>query len=236
MLLDLLPRSVRLALLWESLDSDQVYRDFCDGDEPHRLHGLELRTALGLLSPQALWAVLPGPGDVQGCRVPAALEAGEAVVVQVARDIRVLVPAVQHFGSELEPGTLVRWEEYDGAATLSPSLTPGEVRLALVHALHEATETLTALDVSRERPDLREAFLDLRGPVGPAVEDVLATLPERSAALLVQALRVLRIVELARGDVGAAVTAGQTAARATALAPLERAGRTAVAVATFRRL
>ena len=51
-----------------------------------------------------------------------------------------------------------------------------------------------------------------------------------------QAARVLRIVELAREDDGAAVTAGQVAARSAALGPLGHAARSAVAVATLRRV
>ncbi|WP_281862339.1 hypothetical protein [Salana multivorans] len=222
--IDLLPRAVRLALAWEVGGGDAV--------------------APGL-GAELLWAALPAPGDPQG--LPPAVvretdgdDADGAVVVRARTGTWALLPTVTRYGSRLEPGESVAWRVMDaggpGVAVRPPSLAPGEARLALVSALHEATDTLTALDVAKERPELREAFLDLTGPPDPDVGELLVALDDRRAALLVQAARVLRIVELAREDDGAAVTAGQVAARSAALGPLGHAARSAVAVATLRRV
>lgn len=227
------PRSVALALLWSQRDAgaDLIFGQ----DEPHTLGAVPLLEALADVRARAVWALLPAPGDPQGLPpgvAAGAVLAGEAVVVAHDGGTDVLVPEVIPFGTELEPGTLVRWRRWDGAGTRTPSASPGEARLALHQVLQDAVAELTSLDVAKERPELREAFLDLTGPPDRDTEALTLGLDARRAELLVRALRVLVIVELASQDDGAAVTAREMSARSAVLRDLERAARDAVAVAT----
>lgn len=181
-----------------------------------------------------------GPGASDAASAPGAPDAPAASGTPgtPGRPTAVLVPERTAFGSAWEPGAMVRWRRYSGAVapTGRPSIGPGEARLALVSALHAAIEELTRLDVVRERPELREELIDLSGPAPDPDAEVLGTLPDRAAALLLQALRSLRIVELAARDEGGATTARQVEARSAALRALARHARDAVAVATYRRL
>lgn len=242
----LVPRAVALVLLADRLGTTEARAlALLEGaDEPHRIGVRPLAVALPELltttGTGVAWAVLPVPGDpgVPPSAAAPALPAGEAAVVRGTRDTVVLVPDVAAFGSALEPGWTVRWRPValGPGAVVPPPADLGEARLALVHALHDATDELTRLDVARERPELREALLDLSGPADDRTAELLESLPERPAAALLQALRVLRIVELAEEDPGAAVTAGQLGARSAALAALARAARVVVAAATVRRV
>lgn len=235
----LLPRSLALSLLWSERTAPHTATLLFGDDEPHTLGATPLLEAIADWDARAVWAVLPAPGDPQGLP-PAvaalAVLAGEAVVVQRASGTTVLVPDVMPFGSELEPGTLVRWHGHDGTGVRPPQFSPGEARLALHESLTEAISALTALDVAKERPELREAFLDLSGPPDGGTAALVHGLDDRRAELVVRAVRVLVITDLAAQDHGAAVTAGQMDARGAVLRDLERAARTAVAVATIRAL
>jgi len=231
----LLPRSVALALLWSERNGPRTGMLLFGDDEPHTLGALPLLESLADVEANAVWALVPVPGDPQGLPpgvAAAAADAGEAVVVQQPGGTTVLVPDVIPFGSELEPGVMVRWRRHDGAGTRSPAASPGEARLALTESLATAVDELTALDVARERPELREAFLDLSGPPDRRTEALTYRLDDRRAELLVRALRVLEIVRLADEDDGAAVTAGEMTARNASLRELARAARAAVGVAT----
>ncbi|PWD49545.1 hypothetical protein C8046_01260 [Serinibacter arcticus] len=232
-----LPRSVALALLWTELDAPHTATLLFDDDEPHTLGARPLLEACRELDARHVWPVLPAPGDPQGLPPGAAAHAvvaGEAVVVEHPGGTTVLVPDVVPFGTELEPGVLVRWRAHDGAGVRGPAVSPGEARLALHAALQEAIAELTALDVAKERPDLREAFLDLTGPPDRDTDALTHGLDDRRAELLLRAVRVLTITALAAQDDGAAVTAGQMNARSAVLRELERSARAAVAVASVQ--
>ena len=103
-----------------------------------------------------------------------------------------------------------------------PALAEADQHLAV--ALREATELLSALDVARWDPDSAEAVDALRQ--GRLDGDGLAPgYPNRAHEVLARARRLRAVIELAgRGD-GAAVTAGEAAARRAALVPLDRAAR-----------
>ena len=103
-----------------------------------------------------------------------------------------------------------------------PTLAEADRDLAV--ALREATDLLADLDLARWDPDSAEAVDLLRR--GRLDGDGLAPgYPNRAHEVLARARRLRAIVELAgRGD-GAAVTAGESAARVAALIPLDRAAR-----------
>ena len=236
-----IPRSLQLALTWEAVTagSSIALRDLQGEDEPHLLGGVPLVAALASLSPTALWCVTPAPADPQGLPpgiATAAIESGEAIVLLGAGGPHALVPQVQEFGSELEPGAFVRWRLIDATGVLAPTASPGESGLHLLHTMREAIDELTRLDVAQERPDLREAFLDLALPASPSLAHALERVSERRRDLLLRALRLMAIVDLASQDDGAAVTLGQITARTGVMRDLDRAARQAVAVGSYRRL
>ncbi|GMA31053.1 hypothetical protein [Litorihabitans aurantiacus] len=235
----LLPRAVTLALLWPELQGPRTGMLLFGDDEPHTLGAAPLLPATADWDVVATWGLVPAPGDPQGLPpgvAARAAEAGEACVLQ-HRDGRtsVLVPDVMPFGSDLEPGVLVRWRSHDAAGVRAPVGSPGEARLALHEAMTHAIDELTALDVARERPELREAFLDLTGTPDSRTQALTYALDDRRAELLVRAFRLLEIVRLASQDEGAAVTATTMGARGAVLLDLARAARTAVGVATAQR-
>lgn len=236
-----IPRSLQLALTWEAVSSGShiALRDLQGDDEPHLLGGAPLVPALAELAPHAVWCIVPAPADPQGLPpgiATTAIEAGEALVLLTSDGARVLIPQVQVFGSELEPGAFVRWRLLDASGMVSPSSSPGESGLLLLQTMREAIDELTRLDVAQERPDLREAFLDLALPVPASLVDALEPLEERRRDLLLRALRLLAIVDLASQDHGAAVTLGQITSRTSVMRDLDRAARGAVAVGSYRRL
>lgn len=236
-----IPRSLQLALTWEAVraGSSIALRDLQGEDEPHLLGGGPLVPALAGLSAHALWCLIPATADPQGLPpgiATAAIEAGEALVLQGPDGVSALVPQVQVFGSELEPGAFVRWRLLDATGVTAPTASPGESSLALLNTMRDAIDELTRLDVAQERADLREAFLDLTLPATPSFAHAVEPLPERRRDLLLRAIRLLAIVDLATQDHGAAVTLGQITSRTSVMRDLDRAARGAVAVGSYRRL
>lgn len=212
-------------------------------DEPHRVEGLgdepgglaDLFTGLGPLREVA--AVLPVPGglglppEVAGL----ALDAGEAVVALGEAGGWALVPEVMAFGSAAEPGHLVTWRvrALPGAQrSLTGTLgTLGEAHQDLRATLLQAVQALDDLDVSRWRPEAADELARLR--TDPMVAALPTGLDRRVVGVLSEALRLLRIVELAQEDHGGAVNVWQADQRATALREVGRAARRAVAAATL---
>lgn len=232
-----LPRSIALALLWPRLaaGSREALALVTGDDEPHRLQAAPLPLGLAAIDAEEVWAVLPSAGDPQGLPPTASvagIDAGEAVMARTAGGTRVLVPAVQEFGSALEPGWLVTWDVFEGPPTAPASTTLSQVRRELLDAMHAAIEELTRLDVAREDPEVREALLDLRADPDRETARVLGSLDAPAAEVLLQSLRLEKIVELALGRDGAAVSASETVARSRALIRLRGAARAAVAVAS----
>jgi hypothetical protein len=205
---------------------------------------------VGLTPVLEVAAVLPRAGDPMGA--PAArsadlLDAGEGLLLRRAdtrgvEQCSVVVPMRSTYGSIYERGELVTWTVEEDIADLLPApslLLAGveslsQARREIQLALTEAIETLEALDVARDRPDLADQLLDLS----------LATLPDklvpphvepRQLDVLERAARLLAIVDVALDDDGAAVTAAQLDERSRALAGVERAARHAMCAASATR-
>lgn len=204
-------------------------------------------------------AIFPGPGDAMGAPAPIspiAIDAEECVLVTVAAagpqvsgavvppgpdapehlEHWALVPEVERFGSDLEPGHLVtwtvaridRWEH----RTLGVVGTLDDAQRQLRLGLREATEALMALDVSRWREDAAGVIASLREPV-----DLRSVLPRdvdaRRAEVFQSAARLRAIVDLATADDGGAVNLWQADQRSTALREVDRAARRAMSAATL---
>jgi hypothetical protein len=233
------PRSARFvawsnAVLAGRVSPDLAAARIVADDPSHRVDGLPegddqtLPVFLARLSSHtepAVRLVLPVPGDPVGLPGPgslttAALEVGEAVLLPPrAEGTFGLIPTVSP--------TAVVWTAYEVAP---PSLVPismpslAEADRDLAMALREATELLAQLDLARWDNGSADAVDALRQ--GRLDGDGLAPgYPNRAHEVLSRARRLRAIVELAgRGD-GAAITAGEAAARREALFPLDRAAR-----------
>jgi hypothetical protein len=182
----------------------------------------------------ALRLVVPEAGDATGLAGPpettaAAVAAREAVLTIGPRELPAyaLVPTV----AATPEGLVVRWDVLPAAPTTPPHGLPTlvEAERGLAEAMRDATVSLDALDVATGREELapRLAGLDrtLRSLVLPR------TLPARAQRLVVSATRLLGVLTWAAESDGAAVSAGEAAQRAAALAPLRRAARYALAAA-----
>lgn len=181
---------------------------------------------------------LPVPGDPAGLRAvaPAALAAGEAVHLPGAGLL--LVPSAA--GTDVDtvvrwdvlPAPDARWAAVERGATGTPGLAAADLTAAdrdLRRAVLETADAMAALGLERARDDV-SARLE-------AVERRLAdhplppTLPQRAVVMLRTAGRLLAAVDLALEDDGAALTAGEAAARRETLWPLMTACRRALEAA-----
>ncbi|PJI95247.1 hypothetical protein [Luteimicrobium subarcticum] len=251
-----LPRSVMLAL-WLGASSrpgagDAVTRAAAavqGDDEPHVVDGLggaaNLATLLETWSGDAsarrataVAALLPAPGDSAAVPVGVAhdaVDAGECVLVETPGGSFAAVPHVDRFGSDLEPGHLVRWHvqpvEPWRLRLLGTLGTLEEAERGLRRALATAVEALDALDVSRWREDAAAEIARLREPVD-LTPFVPRGLDPRRVRALSQAVRLGAIVRLATVDDGAAVNVFQTDQRDAALRSVEVAARHAMAAAS----
>ncbi|SDQ43229.1 hypothetical protein [Quadrisphaera sp. DSM 44207] len=202
----------------------------------------DLLTALERAGARGLRVVLPAPGDPSGLPGPAAfnadaLEAGEAVLV----DGEVLlhagpghlgaVPAVEGFGSVLEPGTRVTWHLAATAPPRAPEATSlADAERSLRTALAEATRALADLDVARWREDAADRVAAVRD--GGLPRDALPPGTDgRAARVAASAARVRAVVALAVEDDGAAVSGYEAVARARSLRDVDAVARRALAVA-----
>ncbi len=186
-------------------------------------------------------AVLPAPGHVAGLPGVALLEAvdaGQCLLVRAAGGSWAAVPQVERFGSDLEPGTLVRWvlHPFPFAERPVPTLLGlvGSLRQArqdIAQALVTAVDTLEQLDLAGWRPDVaREAAHLLREDIST---DLLPPgLEPARVEVLTRAARLLAVVQLALEDDGGAVMARQGQARAEVLRELEHTARRALAAAS----
>jgi hypothetical protein len=262
-----LPRSVLLALWLGSgtgseRDVEHAVRAVQDDDEPHEVAGLEptddaaareaaAREADGASSGVgplvAAWcdadtvvALLPEAGRAGA--VPAevshaAVEAGECVLVERGERAFAAVPDVRRFGSDLEPGHLVRWDVREvepwRTRVLGAVGTVEDAERDLRAALLTGTEALDSLDVASWREDAADAIARLRAPV-----DLRGHAPEgldpRRARALSQAVRLRTIVELATQDDGGAVNVWQSDQRGAALRSVGGAARRALEAATLQ--
>jgi len=190
-------------------------------------------------------AVLPVPGHVAGLPGVAlldAVDAGQCLLIRTDGGSWAVVPQVESFGSDLEPGTLVRWvlHPFPFAERPVPTLLGlvGSLRQArqdIAQALVTAGQALEQLDLATWRPDAaREAAEVLHGDL---TTDVLPPgLDPARVEVLTRAARLLSIVQLALEDDGGAVLARQGAARAEVLRDLEHTARRALAAASVSHL
>jgi len=163
---------------------------------------------------------LPAEGDPVGLGGPPAftalaLDAGSAVVIADA-------------GIGLVPGRLGSRVMFRRMAAL-PRQVPdlGEADRGLRLALSTTADILADLDVARWRPEVADELMDLRRPV----LDPPPGVPALAGSLATRALRAARIVDLARANDGAAVSAYEIESRRAALRPLDQAARRALVAA-----
>ena len=226
-----LPLAARFALWFSAWATGTASLDdardaIVDEDAAHDVTGLPgttgsrpLIVALGLLrglGATGAGITLPAPGDPVGLAGPAAfnhevLEVGEGVVL---RDAELgLVPR--------RAGAGVVWTAHPAVSRRQlPDL--GEAEGGLRRALAQASTLLADLDVAHWRPEVADELMALRRPADFAFPGATVAPAVRVASL---ATRCRRIVDLALGDDGGAVTAREADARRGALAPLDAAAR-----------
>jgi hypothetical protein len=186
---------------------------------------LEATAAVRRAGATALGAAFPVPGDPCGIAGPAAFsvaatDAGEAVVALGVR----AEPGIGWVPQRV--GRAVEWTAYDALRRMPPDL--GDADRTLRRTLLDTANDLAGLDVARWRPEVADALHDLRGgdPITapPGV-------PARAADLARRALHLEEVVDLALDSEGAAVSAGEIAARRAVLVPLGTAARHALTAA-----
>jgi len=201
-------------------------------DATHRVFGLpgedggvSMTYALARLRPlgvTSLRLALPRPGDVSGLPGPPAFNR------------RALATGAAALAAGTSPLGLL--DESRGAWTVHPVQpdprppTPlNEADRDLQRVMRSATARLVHLDVARWQPAAAEVLAH------QAAQSTRSPLPRssppQSAHLLDTALRLLTIVDVARADDGAAVSASEMAARREALREVETAARHAVEAA-----
>ncbi|WP_282796307.1 hypothetical protein [Streptomyces sp. CC224B] len=246
------PRSGRLAawgnaLLAGLVSPDDAVHTIVGEDAVHRVEGLPgepgpvgLSLALGrlrALGVTGLRVALPVPGHPLGLSGPPAfneraLEAEEAVVATGAA--YGLVPEVYEAGPDgpadaADVHVEVVWHclpVREAPPADVPSL--GEAERELAEAMREATRVLSQLDVAASGP-VAEAALDAYRARAERGRELLAPgYPARAVRVLELAQRVGLLMSMAydHGH-GGAVSAGEMAARAQALRPVERTARRA---------
>ncbi|WP_315500963.1 hypothetical protein [Actinomyces radicidentis] len=232
-----LPVSVVLAL-WAPLPSSRGPALVQGPDGAHEVHdgamggAVPLEEWLPALGPlMRCAAVLPSTADpLPGLAL--ALDAGEGVLLESGGDAGahgsgvprrvLLVPE--------DSGTSVLWLAHDLRAT-PPPFDASQARRDVHRATEEAIESLVALDLARERPELADTLTDLVTAVlDPGL--VPPSLDGRRRELLERSLRLEAICDLALEDDGAAATALQARRRAEVLRPLLAVARRGVAAAT----
>jgi hypothetical protein len=201
-------------------NADDLLSALQGGDLPHVVDGLpgesdgaplvHLLAAARGCRPSTVELRLPVPGDADGLGpdvLPAALEAGEAVVVTPADVMRqglVLVPRPDIRGSELEPVIGVRWlvlaptgRVADGPA--APTRLR-EAELLLDQALSDAIGVLLAVgQVDQLSPEILDAIKALRSRRGSNLHLPPGS-PADAVRVLVTAERLGAVVRLATGD------------------------------------
>lgn len=244
-----LPRSAVLALwgnawLQGSGSLDDAAAQVLGHDALHRVVGVpgeDSDVALGIalgrlrgLGATALRVVLPEPGDPLGLPGPPAFNAeavarGEAVITVAPPGVPTLalLPTAAASGS----GDVVRWDVVEVAPSAHPHGLPtlSESERLLADAVRDATARLLDLDLARGREELADRLRRVERDVSRI--DLPPSLPARAQRSVVQAARLLGILDVAASTEGAAVTAAEAAARAGTLRPLRAAARHALCAA-----
>ncbi|MDM7830962.1 hypothetical protein [Cellulomonas edaphi] len=251
-----LPRSVLLAL-WLAPDAAgarpdraAMLRAVQGDDEPHEvIEGDGSAVPLGDViddwtgGPIDVAALVLAPGDAGAAPAqvsPAAIDAGECLLVRTPTACVAAVPQVEQFGSALEPGHLVTWHVTEvpdwRIATHGRNGSLQDADRDLRQGLITVTEALVRLDVAQWRPDDAELVVALRGAALPHWR-MPDHLDGRRARVLASAARLRAIVALATKDDGGAVSLWQADQRSAALRDVDRMSRRAIAAAaTFPAL
>ncbi|MDH6143834.1 MULTISPECIES: hypothetical protein [Kitasatospora] len=240
------PRSARLTAWGNSLlaghtPPDHVVEEVVGSDERHRVIGLPgdtegeqhaLTWAIGrlrVLGVTGLRLALPSEGHPLGLTGPAefngaAMAVGEAVLA-VGLPIG-FVPEIDAYGPPGDQSVTVLWrcwEVRDAPPADVPSLHEAERELA--DGLREATELLARLDVAGAGPEALRALEQYRRR---GHSKLLAPgYPPRAVRVLESARQVSALLAIAADGHGAAVSAGEMAARTAVLTPLRRTARRA---------
>ena len=244
-----LPRAV-LVTLWGNacLSGATTVEDSAvhavGGDALHRVLGVPgeddavpLAVAFGRLRAAgvtALRLVLPEPGDPVGLPGPPAVTADATAAGEVV--MTVSGPGTQHWAllptaAPSDSGSVVRWDVREVPYSVHPHGLPtlSEAERALAEAVRETTSTLASLDLARGRDDVAGRLAAVERAV--ARVDLPPSLPSRAQRSVVQAARLLGILDVALATDGAAVTAAEMHARAKTLRPLRAAARHALCAA-----
>ncbi|MBF9073048.1 hypothetical protein [Streptacidiphilus fuscans] len=241
------PRSARL-VAWGNAwfagltSPDDAAEAVRGSDETHLVRGLPGADGVGLtlalgrlrtLGATGLRLALPAAGHPLGLTGPAefnarALETGEAVVA-VDAPWGLVPEALWHGADHEDDGVLaVTWHALPvvpGFPADVPALRDAEREL--LEGMREATESLVRLDVAGAGPAVQTALARMRTRAEEAEELLAPGYSARAVRVLQSARRVAALVAVAALSEGAAVSAGEMAARADALRPLERAARRA---------
>jgi len=220
------------AALAGEVSPDEAADQVCGShDAAHRVVGLpdepepvNLPYALGrlrALGAAGLRLVLPVPGDATGLPGPPAfneraLGRGEAVVTTGSARLGLLAES---------RGT---WSVHPVGNAGRSALPLADAERDLNRVMREATALLVRLELTRWEPAAAEVLAARSRAVRPELP-MSANL--QAQHVLHQALRIARIVELARAGDGAAVTAVEMTARTQALRDLDTAARRAVEAA-----
>lgn len=230
-----LPRSARFTCWTNSWLSGSTSLDEADdairgSDAAHHLidlpeqPGEAVPLLLGLGRLRQLGArhcslAMPAPGDPLGLAGPAefttaAVEAGEAVVVDGAGIG--LVP--------LQVGAGVQWQVYRAQPPVP--LGFAEAATELTRGLHDAIEVMSSMPVEGWRPELAEAFADLRGSRRSREPGLPPGYRARAETLAVRASTCLLVCDLvAESGSGVVGSAGEVESRRSVLRSLESAAR-----------
>jgi hypothetical protein len=200
-------------------------------DATHRVFGLPGETGgvsmtyalarLGALGVTSMRLALPRPGDVSGLPGPPAfneraLASGAAALAAGPAPLGLL------------DETRGAWTVHQVAQDVRTPVALADADRDLQRVMRTATALLMQLDVARWQPAAADVLAHQsrtsRSPL-PARAD------PRAAKVLDTALRLLSIVEVARADDGAAVSAAEMAARREILRDIETAARRAVEAA-----
>ncbi|MCW2622374.1 MAG: hypothetical protein JWL64_1976 [Frankiales bacterium] len=185
--------------------------------------------------------VLPAPGDLVGLPGPgaftrAAVDASEGVLALREDGTGTgLVPRVTAHGSAFDGTvTTVHWTAYDvvlGGPDPGPFLHDAEHDLR--RGVVEVAGVLQDLQVSRWRPELAEALMELRRQARAGIDEgeLPGGFPLRARDLLVKARQLGTVVTLALADGGGAIDSRETVERERALRRLGELVRRATVAA-----
>ena len=168
--------------------------------------------------------ILPIPGDLRGLGPQRAGSFG-ADAVRSGQGMLLTRADIGVVPSTVADG-VIRWTVHRVGTAGAPDHTGlTEAEHALRSAVRDAAATLSALDIARHRPEVRDQIADTLAarPRPPWPQGT----PGRVLRVLENADEVMAILGAAARDDGAAVSASEARARADALRPLAAAVRAA---------